>query len=159
MGKILIVICYLLQSTTAFSQTTSGQSIQKRSGGEFYVGTNRGKRLISVNLLTGVKAPGVYHIPEKTPLPELFAYAGGLLPTADLENVHIRGVNKKSELRVSNLDFNDLIKNSKIIYQVQDKDTILIERNDTFDRTLKWVSLASIIVSIVSAVVVVNSNK
>src|ERR1044072_24873 len=55
----------------AGAQMTSTTETYNTSGSEYFVGRDLGRPLITVNLLSGVSRPGVYHIPLKTNLPQL----------------------------------------------------------------------------------------
>jgi hypothetical protein len=47
-----------------------------------------GEKLMAVRILSGVRAPGIYYVPEGTDLLTAISLAGGLVPTADPERIH-----------------------------------------------------------------------
>ena len=51
-----------------------------------------------VNLLDGIRNPGVYHLPVDTSLSQLIAFAGGANEKADLSDVTLRRQGKNPEV-------------------------------------------------------------
>src|SRR4051794_33092115 len=62
----------------------------KRGQSEFF-NTNLDQRLtIQIQVVGGVLAPGVYHIPDTSTLIDALSLAGGTNPNSDMSKVHVR---------------------------------------------------------------------
>ena len=156
--RVGIVLIYLLQSSWAYAQVInpSGSRRPRTGGREYYVGLNLGRPLLTINLIGGVGLPGVYHVPVNTDMAELFSYAGGTLESANLEEVFVRSKIKTGEFKTKHFNFTKLVKSSQALPLVQNRDVIHIQTKDSLDSTLKWVSIASTVVSLVSAIIVID---
>jgi|GEM_PF-3188949 len=142
------------QVVSPFSKDAS----PSRPGYEFFVGREYGKPLITVNLLRGVREPGVYHIPIDTSLAQLIAYAGGALESSDLTEVAIR---REREGKTEVIDYNlekSFLKDPALL-TLRDRDIVHIEGRDTVDSTLKGASLVATIASIGVSVALINDLR
>ena len=159
--KVLIIITHIFTSTLAFGQILNpyGSKENASGGREYFVGTNLGKPLLTVNLVSGVNQPGVYHIPIDTNLAELFSYAGGLLATSDLQKVTLRSFGKSGAIKTRTIDFESALTKDKSLVSLADRDIIHIDQKESLDRTLKWLSIASILVSMTATIVVLERNR
>ncbi len=116
---------------------------------EFIVGRDLGKPTITVNIVNGVKFPGVYHIPSDTDLSSLLSYAGGAPESSDLREVTIRRIqNTGGPIKIQSINLLDSIKSSSENVQLRDQDLVMIEPKFSPERTATWVSLVASIVSI-----------
>lgn len=131
--------------------------MQQTGGHEYYVGASLGKPLITVNLINGVQSPGVYHVPMQTNLAQLFSYAGGTLHDFDLSEVNIRS-EKAGRIQVANFNFEKAIQRDQQLPVLADKDVIHLEKDETLDKSFRWVSLASMLASIALTVVVLEDR-
>ncbi|MBI3557052.1 MAG: SLBB domain-containing protein [Deltaproteobacteria bacterium] len=62
-----------------------------KRGQSEYFNTNLDQRLtIQVQVVGGVSAPGIYHIPDTANLLDALSLAGGTNPNSDLAKVHLR---------------------------------------------------------------------
>ena len=159
--RSFIACCYFLSSTYASAQVLDpfSESNLKRSlpGQEFFVGVTLGQALITVNLVNGVKNPGVYHLPVNTSLAELMAYSGGALATSDMDSLSIQRF-KTEKPEVIHVDFERLIQSSKALPKLEDKDVIYIEQKNV-DTTIKWLSIISTIASIGLSVALIQNIR
>ena len=97
-----LIISFVSFQNLAAAQVVSGFNRQQHEANEFFVGRELGKPLISINLISGVKHPGVYYVPVGTDMAQLLAYAGGATSEAELESVTLRRqLAKKSEVSCS----------------------------------------------------------
>ncbi|MGE4233909.1 MAG: SLBB domain-containing protein [Bacteriovoracia bacterium] len=65
------------------------ESSKRGGGSEYFVGGSPGVN-IQVNLIGGVRNPGIYHLPENTDLLTLVGYGGGTSEAAVLDDVNIK---------------------------------------------------------------------
>ena len=130
-----------------------------RSGYEFYVGQDLGKSLVTVNLVSGVREPGVYHVPFDTDLAQLLAYAGGPVDSSNLDEILVRR-NNGEKIQLFSQDLRKSFEDPGPLFVIQDRDMIHIPTRTTFDNSLKWLTLLSTIVSIgLSAALINDMNR
>lgn len=159
--RLIIVWSYLMAPMTAMGQITNPYGTKDFSqtlGKEYYVGQSLGQPLMTVNIINGVGAPGVYHVPVNTNMAELFSYAGGATENADLELVTVRSKSKDGTSKVHNFNFEKLVQSPGNLPQIQDKDIVHIETRDKLETSLKWLTLLSLITSITATIVVINDR-
>jgi hypothetical protein len=159
-------ICTWIIIIGFFSQNSHGQvptAMQGlgSGGSEFFVGRIEGKPLITVNLISGVRLPGVYHIPIQTNLVQLIAFAGGAGENADFENVTIRTQASSGATTTKKIDLDEILKDSQGIPVMQDRDTIRIPPDvDYIGKSLTYIALiGSTLGVILSAIAVENSRR
>lgn len=152
--KAIIAFLYLFTSNFAMAEisdpTTKTTGL---SGQEFYVGKGFGKPLMTVNLVSGVTKPGVYHIPVDTSLPELLAYSGGARSNAELDDVSIR---RKDE--VLKVDLDRALTSNNQVPNLQDQDVVYISQSNV-DSGIKWLTIVSTTVSIILSVALIDQAK
>jgi hypothetical protein len=157
MMQLLIAFIFLFNQM-AFAQILmpSRKLGVSREGNEYYVGQDMGQPLLTVNLMSGVHQPGVYHIPVSTDIGQLISYAGGTNDSADLSDVTIRRESSAGAKTVLNLNLERELKSSHALRELQDRDTVHIARKTGFDNSLKWVALMSGLASIALAVATIH---
>lgn len=100
---------------------------------EFIIQDNQSQKLITVHLLSGVKKPGLYRVPERTNLITLFSYSGGISENSDTEKIMLKNQASRTpkELKLNDLMMSGhgpLLKNQDIIFIESQKPII---SNDT----------------------------
>lgn len=89
--------------SSAFAQDFNAGSGKNRppglmaGQGEFISGNYPGAVLIPVTILGAVSKPGIHHIPTRTHLIKFLSLAGGINPSASLEDVRIKRVLNKDK--------------------------------------------------------------
>jgi|GEM_PF-3095112 len=149
-----------LLSHPAFAQLPSLGGVQQMSpGAEYFAGRVEGKSLIKVNLVGGVRSPGVYYIPVDTNLAELLAYAGGTVEGAALDNIRVRSLlGGKWEFR--SYDFVRLSEEPLGFPTVRQGDIIQIDiYKDNLPRTALWVGIISAVTSLTFALINYNKDR
>ena len=129
-------------------------------GSEYFVGRIEGKPLITVQLIGGVRYPGVYHIPVQTDLTQLFSYAGGTIENSDISDVTVRS--QKFDTRSTRTyDIEKSLKSNGSIPVLQDKDTIMMgTRVDNMARTSLWISIISGVAAItLTGLLIANPHR
>ncbi len=159
MTKLFVSILLIMPSAQA--QLPSLGSNQLMSGGaEFFAGRIEGKPLIKVNMVGGVRLPGVYHVPMDTNLAEVLSYAGGAVDGAELEEIHVRSVLGNKGVFKS-YDFTSLSKNTDQPYpKINNGDIIQINvEKDQLSRTALWVSIIGSIATITLAALTYQRSR
>jgi len=142
----------MAQVTSPFLKNSGGS----RQGFEYRVGQDLGNPLITVKLLSGVREPGVYHLPMNSDLSDLVAYAGGANENADTHGIQIRhGLNEVDGPVV--YDLQKSLEKKDPIMTMHDQDTVYIPTRNTFDGTIKWVGLVATVVSILASAALIDS--
>jgi hypothetical protein len=157
--KLLVIFSYVFSSHLAYGQIMNpfGSKDGTSGGREYFVGTNLGKPLLTVNLVSGVQAPGVYHIPIDTNLAELFSYAGGTLPNSNLEEIKVRSYAKGGPI-TRTVDFEQIAGSSAKMITLADRDVVHIKQKDGLEKTMRWLSIASILVSMTATIIVISDR-
>lgn len=155
--SLLLVIAISTQSTLADAQM-SPPNMAAVSAREYYVARDMGKPLVTVHLLNGVTAPGVYHVPIDTNVAQLIAYAGGALPTSDLGDITIRR-GQRANYQITNLDLDKALQEKKELILIQDQDIVQIDQKFNADKPLQWVGIVSAIASIFLSVYLVEDIR
>lgn len=88
------------------SYTLSDDSGGEAHASEFVMRRFPGEHLIPVRILSGVRNPGTYYLPEGTDLITAIALSGGLTNTADPEKLHW---NQWSTQKIALIDVNDTV--------------------------------------------------
>ena len=162
MKKIILVLLSSLISFESIAQVTSpfikDQGLGTRPGFEYYVGKDLGSPLITVNILSGVREPGVYHVPVNTDLAELVSYAGGATENADLSEIHVRRSQGK-QMKLFEYNLNKEFEVKVDLMMIQDRDVIQIPYKNNLDSTIKWTSLVATLVSVLASVVLIAEYK
>lgn len=154
------IILSVFTSSVSFAQIPGSMNALSGNGAEYFVGRIEGKPLITVNLLTGVSTPGVYHIPIQTNLSQLMAFAGGAKDTADLGDITIRSQNA-SGTTVRKIDLEDIFAKNSTIPVLADKDTIIIDTDtDVLGRSMVYIGVIGGFLGIIlSAIAIEKSSK
>ena len=154
------LLTLLLTTQIAFAQipTFPGQGTMS-PGAEFFAGKHEGKPLIKVNVVSGLKIAGVYHVPIDTDLSELISYAGGATEGAELDEVHIssvRGTNRSQKV----YDFYAISKNNQNMPTLANGDVVQIDvSKDTLGRTAIWIGIISGITSVLLSGLAYQNSK
>jgi len=93
---------------------------------EFIVQDHQNQKLITVHLLSGVRKPGLYRVPDRTNLITLLSYSGGISNDSDPEKIILKNQGSKSpkELTLDDLmviGHGPVLKNQDIIFIEQEK--------------------------------------
>lgn len=153
---LLVIFLFFCSSTFSLAQVTAPLTAPPSSrSNEYFVGQEYGKPLITVNLVNGVKQPGVYHVPINTDLSQLLAFAGGATNQSDLEQVAIRRT-QGPKYHILDVNFEKAMRSTSTLPTLKDRDVIHIEQKPSVERTLRWVTLISGIVSIGLSVALIN---
>lgn len=124
---------------------------QMPSGAEYFAGRIEGKSLIKVNLVGGVARPGVYYIPVETNLAELFAYAGGTVEGAQLEEVQVKSL-LNGKWQFKSYDFRAISQETNPYPLLLQGDIVQIGvEPDRLVRTMLWVSVIGAVTSLAVA--------
>lgn len=162
MRKFIAATCALLMfSNSAWAQlSTVGTQLGSGSpANEFFVGRELGKPLVTVNLLSGVARPGVYHIPTGTDLAGLIAYAGGAMDKSDMTEVSLRRLENGSTTQ-HDINFQKIANSQKAFPQLANNDVVYIPPRNTLENTITWIALLSSIASVALSVALINDvNK
>lgn len=150
-----LILALLSHSTVALAQLGPPSNMAATSAREYYVARDLGKPLLTVHLLNGVTAPGVYHVPIDTDIAQLIAYAGGATDRADLGEIVVRR-NQRNTYSVTNLDLEAALKEQKDLFRLQDQDVIQIGQQFSAEKPLQWVGIISAIASVVLSVYLVK---
>ncbi len=144
-----LLFAALLFTQSAGAQLPSiGGNHQLTGGAEYFAGRVEGKPLIKVNLVGGVRLPGVYYIPEDTNLGELLAYAGGATDGAQLEEVQVRSL-LGTQASFKSYDFLALTKEPVGYPLMRQGDIVQINvEKDQLARTALWVGIIGAIASL-----------
>ena len=147
---------------TFFTQNSYGQVLSSLSingnGAEFWVGKDQGKPLITVNLISGVRSPGVYHIPIDTNLTQLLAYAGGTRSNAILSEISIRRDSGKDIVEHYQYDFDKLNHSGAKMPQLADRDSVEIPESIALEKTSQILAIASGITSLILSIVILSKD-
>ena len=160
MKQISIYLVCLFFSVSSVAQISPPRAnpFGNTGGSDYYVGLDKGKPLIRVNVLSGVNSPGVYHIPIGTNISELISYAGGANSNADLSDIQIRSKTKAGEFNSKRINLDGLMSESEKLPSLSDQDVIYISQKEGLDNTIKWLTMASLAASIISAIVVISDD-
>lgn len=144
----------------ATAQLPSLGGVQQMSpGAEYFAGRVEGKSLIKVNLVGGVRSPGVYYIPEETNLAELLAYAGGAVEGAALDNIRVRSL-LGGKWEFKSYDFVRLSEEPVGFPTIRQGDIIQIDiYKDNLPRTALWVGIISAVTSLTFALLNYNKSR
>ena len=156
----ILIFSFPLQSfAQVMSPFLKDQNNLNKTGFEYFVGQDLGSPLITVNLLSGVREPGVYHIPVNTDLAELLAFAGGANDSSDLTEVGIRRTTTHETKHIV-YDLRESLTEKAPLITMQDHDVIRIPTRASIDSTMKWATFVATLVSIVASYALINSlNK
>ena len=138
--------------------TGSGQNMA--AGSEYFAGRIEGKPLIKVNMVGGVRLPGVYHVPIDTNLAEVLSYAGGTVDGADLDEIHVRSMlGMKATFKT--YDFQNLSKNTAENYPtIKNDDIIQINvSKDQLARTALWVAIIGSVITVTLATLTYQHSR
>jgi len=156
LGSLLIAIFTIQQSLWAQTFAPPNREGYVRDGNEYYVGRSLGEPLLTVNLLAGVKQPGVYHIPTSTDLAQLISYAGGATDNADLSRVTIHRRSKANGTTFVNVDLEDQLESKSEIPRLSESDIVLVTQKTSLDTSLRWATLISSVASIALSIAIVS---
>ena len=152
----LLVAFSLVMTQGAWAQVTTPLEAPQTPGSEFFVGKQFGKPLVTVNLISGVSRPGVYHVPVGTDLAQLLAYAGGATGSADLSEISIQRIGANEKPKLVEVDLDEVFQSTSTIPSVADRDIVHIEQKASLDSTVKWISLFSMVASIGLSLALLN---
>ena len=155
----LVSISILSSTYSAAAQIAANGVTSVGLANEFFVGKDFGRPLISVNLISGVSKPGVYHVPVDTDMVELIAYAGGTVERAAVDEISIRRqIGRKVTVEKVNLQRSFRL--GEELPRMLDGDSVQVPVNQSVDRTLVWVLILSGILSAgLSATLIAQSGR
>ena len=156
---IPLILIFLTVQVRAELPGFSSPGAPTSPGSEYFVGKVQGKPLITVHLLSGVRAPGVYHIPIQTNLAQLFSYAGGLQEGASVDDISIRNTKFDSKIVTNHYDLYSIIQKNEEFPNLQDNDTIHIAiQKDNVSRVALWVGIFSSIATLALTSIVLDKT-
>jgi NADH:ubiquinone oxidoreductase subunit F (NADH-binding) len=156
--KLFLCLSVFAWTDVSRAQTSVLLAPQENKGNEYFVGKLEGKPLVKVHVLSGIKNPGVYHIPINTDLHELLAFAGGAQDEDDLSEVTVRS-KVSGGFETKKYDLVQLLKTSKDIPRVNEADVILLPNTAaSLSKTQLWVGIFSAVATTALALAVVNSG-
>ncbi len=159
--KLKIFLSILLFVSSVHAQLPSlGSGQTMGSGSEYFAGRIEGKPLIKVNLVGGVRLPGVYHVPVDTNLAEVLSYAGGTVDGAELDEIHVRSM-LGTKATFKTFDFQNLSKDTAGSYPTIKNDDIIqiTVTKDQLARTALWVSIIGSIISVTLATLTYQHSR
>ena len=97
-----------------------------------YFNRNKDQRLeVKVNLIGGVAAPGIYHLPDNTTLLDAISLAGGAVANADLSDVYVKRYTAAG-FETFHYDLNEIVANREAKFPpLTDRDTILVKTSNS----------------------------
>ncbi len=158
--SIHLVLAGLFTTQVCFAQipTLPGQSAMT-PGAEYFAGKFEGKPLIKVNVVSGLRLAGVYHVPIDTDLAELISYAGGATDGAELDEVRVSSDNQKGrEMKV--YDFYSISKDNQKMPMLNNGDVVQIDvAKDSLSRTAIWVGIFGTITTVVLSTLAYQKSR
>lgn len=122
---------------------------------QFFLRNYGDQELISINVLGGVRRPGVYNVPKDTKLTSLLSLAGGLNENARFDRILISGSKQ------NRIDLEDVIENpEKLDLTLKDQQLVFVEQKRPFINpdVLSTLSAVSIFLSIVVSGLVISQQ-
>lgn len=122
---------------------------------QFFLRNYGDQELISINVLGGVRRPGVYNVPKDTKLTSLLSLAGGLNENARFDRILISGSKQ------NRVDLEDVIENpEKLDLVLKDQQLVFVEQKRPFisPDVLSTLSAVSIFLSIVVSGLVISQQ-
>jgi hypothetical protein len=154
---VAALMIFSLVSATSYGQVTSSLFISG-NGSEFWVGKDQGKPLITINLISGVKSPGVYHIPIDTNLTQLIAYAGGAKSNAILSEINVRRIADKDVIEFYQYDFDKLLRSGAKMPQLMDRDSVEIPESLALEKTSQILAIAGPVTSLILSFIILSKD-
>ncbi|OQW50284.1 MAG: hypothetical protein A4S09_00380 [Proteobacteria bacterium SG_bin7] len=156
-------ICLIVATVFGFHQGAMAQGMNQffgmRGGADFWVGKEEAKPLITVQLLGGVASAGIYHVPVDTTLPQLIAYAGGVVRNSDISSIEIRRVKSKDQIEFFEVNLNKVLRNNSPILAIADRDIINIPVSYDLERTATWVAVIAGTAGIILSAIAIRDSK
>ncbi len=116
---------------------------------EFVMRRYPGEHLLPIRILSGVKNPGTYYLPEGTDLITAIALSGGLTNTADPEKLHW---NQWNSQKITMIDLNETVAEpQKANPRLGANDVVMIEEEKPWvsNNTILLVTLLTGVLSVV----------
>ncbi|HEX4923972.1 MAG TPA: SLBB domain-containing protein [Bdellovibrionales bacterium] len=155
---MILLLCMI--SSTARAQLPGTFAGISSSGSEFFVGRIEGKPLITVHLISGVRFPGVYHVPIQTNLAQLFAFAGGTNDNADLGDILIRSQAANGTPTVREVDLKEIVEDNGLVPVLQERDTIVVDTKvDYIGRTAMYVGVIGGVLAVILSAIAIERSR
>lgn len=161
--KKILAVCLCLSfigPSFAFAQNIDLQELAlpsdtkemaKQSGSIFYSTTSKNKALMPIHFWGEIGRPGLHYIPIDSKLIKGISFAGGGTATADLEEVYINRIQEKKMIKH---EF-DLTAGGDISahdFTLKPGDTVFVSRDTWRDNRAFYVSLVTLVVTVLSSV-------
>ena len=126
-----------------------------------YFNANKERRFeVTINLVSGVQAPGIYHLPDSTNLLEAISLAGGTVPDADLSKVHVKRTTENGTFQTFQYDLSEIVSEKNVrLPAISDRDTILIETTNRVQNTMLRLAIISIILGVITTAAAVSQAR
>ena len=135
------------------------KKLGKATGSIFYSPSIKGKILVPVNIWGQVKKSGLHFIPIETNLPQGISFAGGPTNNAKLYNVKVSRFNNKGEIWSEEFDMRRGGGKKAALKILKPGDTIFIERSNYFENRAYYTSLAGVVATILSSILLYRQVK
>ncbi len=157
-SRLAIAVIFPMQVCFAQIPTFGGENSMV-SGSEYFAGKYEGKPLIKVNVVSGLRMSGVYHVPVDTDLAELIAYGGGASDGANLKTVRISSEKNKSH-SLKTYNFYSITKDNKNMPVLANGDVVQIDiEKDSLARTAIWVGIATGVTTVILSALAYKNSK
>lgn len=157
-STLILLVSFPFQICLAQIPTFPGEG-SMNAGAEFFAGKYEGKPLIKVNVVSGLRISGVYHVPVDTDLAELMAYAGGTTDGANLSHVQITSEKNRSKTTKS-YDFYSISKHNQTMPTLANNDVVQIDvEKDSLARTAIWVGIATGVTTVILSALAYKNSK
>ena len=148
----LLVVVSMISVNVGAQIPTVGDIRSSIGGNEFFVGRSEGKPLIRVNIVSGVRTPGIYHVPVDSTLPDVLSYAGGSVEGAELDKIRVRSTSPDLPKKLILYDFYDLAQRQSSFPVLLDGDLVQIDTHpDRLSRAAVIVGILGTVTSVILA--------
>lgn len=157
--SLLMPSVVLAQSTPfelqELSLPSETKEMARQSGSIYYSTTSKNKTLMPIHFWGEVGRPGLHYIPIDSKLIKAISFAGGGTASADLEEIYINRVEDKKMVKH---EF-DLTQGGDITahdFSLKPGDTVFVSRDTWRDNRAFYVSLVTLVVTVLSTVLIVR---
>lgn len=158
--SVVVILLLCMISSAARAQLPGMLHGISSNGSEFFVGRIEGKPLITVHLISGVRFPGVYHVPIQTNLAQLFAFAGGTADNADLRDILIRSQSTAGAVSVRAIDLKEIVEENGAVPVLQERDTVVVDTKvDYIGRTAMYVGVVGGVLAVILSAIAINRSR
>lgn len=153
---VLLINTHTWAQIPAFVAQQGGYS----GGAEFFAGKLEGKPLIKINVTSGLRFSGVYHIPIDTNLAELISFGGGAVTGADMSEIAVVSEGKERKSEYKEYDFYSITKSNDRMPVLKNGDVVNIPvSGDNLARTALWIGLLATVTSVTISVMAYQNSR